>query len=469
MKIPHSGGQGDVSRGARAPSRNTGGPFTAEPSGELSPLPGEGGQHTPARVCAARRAERGMVLVTTLVIACLVGIVVGAVMIVVQQQNSFVARSRTWCSEIPIAEAGIEEAMTHLNSLPSDLASSGWTLSGGYFVKTREIGDGYYSVSISPDTQPTITAIGFGRIPMQTKYTQRTVQVTTTRATSGGYGVVAKGVIKIAGTNAYIDSFDSSDTAASSNGLYTVSRRLDDVKVGSISTNALAITTGSGYIYGQVATGTGGTVSGTIGDGNWIANSANADLVQPGHVSDDFTMSIPDVTAPYTSGASVPIAVAGVRTLISSTNYMYSGDFSIPSGSSLIVAGKARLYVTGRFITSGSGIIQILPGGSLELYIGGALGSISGGGVVNNTQSAANCAIYGLPACAQLTYSGTAAYIGQVYTPQAAFTLSGSAGASGSITAKTISITGGASIHYDKALSRRTAPYEIGTWAELPW
>jgi hypothetical protein len=405
-----------------------------------------------------------MVLVTTLVLACLVGILVGALMIVTQQQNSLIARSRTWCSEIPIAEAGIEEAMSHLNSLPSNLATEGWTLTDGNFVKTRTIGDGYYYVSISPATLPTITSIGYGRIPTQTNYTQRTVVVTTSRSTLGGFGVVAKGLIKLTGTNTYIDSFDSSDPAYSSNGLYTVSRRLDDVMVGSLSTNQPAISTGSGFIYGYAATGPMGTASGTIGDGEWIADPTNAGKAQTNHVTDDFNMAMPAVTVPYSGGALIPAWPVEKIVTLTANDYLQSGNFGVGLGYSLLISGKVRLYVTGTFTTSGT--ITILPGGSLELYVGGTC-SIQGGGVVNATQSAANCEIYGLPTCTAVTYSGSAAYIGQVYAPHAAFSFSGVAGASGAFTAKTITLSGSSGIHYDKALGRPTGPFQISSWAEL--
>jgi hypothetical protein len=419
-----------------------------------------------------RGRERGMVLVTTLVIALLVGIVVGAMMIIIQQQNSLVARSRTWCSEIPIAEAGIEEAMTHLNTLPADLATSGWTLNGTNFVKTRTIGDGYYYVEISSNAQPTIISIGFGRIPTQTNYSQRTVMVTTKRATVSGYGVVAKGVIKMSGTN-YIDSFDSSDPAYSSNGLYTVSRRLDDVMVGSLSSSKPAIDNGgNGSIYGQAATGPMGTAVGTIGDGAWNANSANAGKAQDGHVTDDFNMAIPDVSAPYSVGTSVPAwPLSPAPRIITLSNDDYrTTTLAVSAGSTLVISGKVRLYVTSTFSTSGTGLtagrVTILAGGSLELYVGGTC-TLSGAGVVNGTQNAANCAIYGLPTCTAVTYSGSSAFIGQVYAPAAAFTFNGVADACGAFTAKSISLSGSAGVHYDKALGRPSGPYLIDNWAEL--
>src|SRR5215204_4373879 len=106
--------------------------------------------------------QSGSVLVTTLVLAMLVGVVVGALLIISQQHNTLTARSQTWSGEIPIAEAGIEEAMAHLNSKPTTLDANGWTNSGSNVVKSRVLGDGYYYTAISTQAQrPTIVSVGF--------------------------------------------------------------------------------------------------------------------------------------------------------------------------------------------------------------------------------------------------------------------------------------------------------------------
>jgi hypothetical protein len=416
----------------------------------------------------ARVHERGMVLITTLVIACLVGIVVGAVLIVAQQQNSFSARSRTWSSEIPIAEAGIEEAMAHLNTMPSDLESNGWTKVSGKYVKTRTLGDGYFYASISPATLPTITSVGYGRIPGQTNYTQRTVVVTTSRANAGGFQVAAKGVIKMSG-GAFIDSFDSSITNSSSNGVYTSSRRLDTAMVGSLSSAKPAIDSSGLGIYGSVATGVGGTVNATVGDGTWVGTKTG---VQTGHASDDFNMAIPNVTVPFN-----PAAVSSIPAVNEMDQFVFpTGDYAtgtggkltVPGGGAAIITGPGlvRIFVDSDFTISGSGYLKIMEGAQLELYLDGK-GTISGGGVMNDSLKAVNCAIYGTTNCTVMTYSGSAAFIGQVYTPQAAFTFSGSAGASGSFVANTISLSGSAGVHTDQALSRPTGLYEVGSWSEL--
>src|SRR5687767_4203269 len=88
--------------------------------------------------------ERGTVLVTTLIITGLVTLSVAALLMIVKQQSYFSARSQTWCSEIPIAEAGVEEAMAHINSRPRRIWTNGWTVSGTNVYKRRNVGDGYF-------------------------------------------------------------------------------------------------------------------------------------------------------------------------------------------------------------------------------------------------------------------------------------------------------------------------------------
>src|SRR5436309_1957945 len=117
---------------------------------------------------ARYNSERGSVLLTTLIITALVTVVVAALLMVVQQQHYFTARSTTWCSEIPIAEAGIEDAMAFLNSRQRGLpivATNGWTNLGPNIVKLRyftngsaTLADGYYFTAISTARPPTVVS-----------------------------------------------------------------------------------------------------------------------------------------------------------------------------------------------------------------------------------------------------------------------------------------------------------------------
>src|SRR5687767_3080125 len=112
--------------------------------------------------------ERGSVLLTTLIITGLVTVTVLGLLAVAQQQNYFAARSATWNSEIPIAEAGIEEAMAHLNSRPRAYATNGWTVVGSNYVKSRLVGTNldYFYTTISTTKPMAIVSVGYGRMPL---------------------------------------------------------------------------------------------------------------------------------------------------------------------------------------------------------------------------------------------------------------------------------------------------------------
>lgn len=405
-----------------------------------------------------------MVLVTTLVIALLVGIVVAGLLVVSQQHNYLVARSQTWSSEIPIAEAGIEEAMAHLNSKPTNWATHGWSLSGGNLVKTNTLGNdsGYYYTVISTARPPTIVSIGYGRIPLQTNYTSRRVMAMTKMAPPA-WGIVARQSIAMNGS-VLVDSFDSSDPQYSTGGQYVPGKARDRAGVATLSTNRPAIDTGGAEIYGSVATGPGGTAVGTVGDGTWVNTQSG---IQPGHFTDDFNMAIDDVTPPagITSKLAPPSGVVGG---VSYTYVLSGGDYAMLLGMNdgdMIVTGNSRLYIKGELKLISSAI-RINPGASLEIYLDGNA-SIGGGGIVNGTQVAEKCVLYGLPNCTDLKYSGNAQLNARIYAPQAHLNITGGTDFCGSIVANSIRFVGTPAIHYDEALSSSGPEYRIVSWEEL--
>jgi hypothetical protein len=142
--------------------------------------------------------------------------------------------------------------------------------------------------------------------------------------------------------------------------------------------------------------------------------------------------------------------VANIYT-VPSGDYKVTNSLNIGGGKGMVIIGTVRVYFTTAITTSGSGFIKIVPGASLELYLGGKA-IFSGSSIINSNQLASTCRIYGLPTCTSVIYTGSAPYIGTVYAPQADFTLAGSEGASGSFMAKSIVLTAGAGVHYDEAL-----------------
>jgi Putative Ice-binding-like adhesive domain len=134
----------------------------------------------------------------------------------------------------------------------------------------------------------------------------------------------------------------------------------------------------------------------------------------------------------------------------------------------------AAFYVTGDFVISGSGFVYIAPDGSFTLHVGttDASGSdsvtISGNGVANGTQSAANFPIICLPSVKTVTYSGNSEFIGTLYAPIANLTMSGGSDGVGALVAKTVTFSGGMNFHYDECLGGAGfLKYVVMSWREL--
>lgn len=421
---------------------------------------------------------------TLLIVLTFVGVlsVVLLTMLRLSQSASLLtSRSWVWNGAMPTAEAGIEEALTQIQVATNNLATYNWTVAGHNATKTRSLQGAYYTVLITPTNAaaaigplnpPTIYSTGFVQVPFEGGYIGRTVRVTTACHSYYNQALLAKSSITMSGA-ATVDSFDSSNPTYSTNGIYDPTKRNDQATLACTSLLPGCINMSSAQLYGYAATSFGGSVSpGTVGDLAYVNNPANNGTIEAGHSTNNLQATFPDVSAPFTSGASFSSGmVNGTNyTYVASvsTNYYVSGDFYINGGQSMIITNNAVIYVNGSFTCSGSGFMYLAPNSSLTLYIAGPSATISGGGLVNGTQNASKCAIYGLPTLLTGTYSGSAGYIGTVYAPEANWTISGSAAAVGAFTANSFTITGGGGIHYDQALGNDGRPtFAITSWLEL--
>jgi Tfp pilus assembly protein PilX len=414
--------------------------------------------------------EQGTVLVTTLVMSMLIAIVIAALLFVAQQHNQMTARSRVWSSEIPLAEAGVEEAMALINSRPSTLQSEGWQrINSTNFWKRREFTNAYFHATILPSSASlsaatnTIVSIGFARVPLRTNYTRRTV-VAIAKLGPPDFGIVSKTTISMNG-NPYIDSYDSSDPRFSTNGVYDPTKRRDRAGVATTSSLSPAIDTGGGDIYGSAATGPGGTVSGDVGDGAWLASGGTGS--QPGHVTDDYNAAITDVALPSPWNPNL-IALPRIIDGVTYAHGLSAGDwqFNTDVSGSIYVEGKVRVYFRRDFKISGGTAIRLAPGATLEMYMGGDM-DLSGSAIINTAGIPANCTIYGLPTCRSIKYSGGAEIIAKLYAPQADIRISGDFDFSGSMVGNSIRLSGNCAVHYDEALGGDGPDYKIVSWEEL--
>ena len=271
---------------------------------------------------------------------------------------------------------------------------------------------------------------------------------------------------------AYTDSFDSSDPASSTSGMYDPAKRLSNGGVASNSDgNNSAL--GNCYVYGDAAS-KGGVLPGT---GN----------VQ-GTVSDKFQATIPDIAKPvWSTIAATPSTISNPPAPVTLTggpagspvNYKLSA-LKVSNGANPVIlathaAGQEsyiNIWVTGETKIYGSGFIQQTPGVHVTIYCEDDV-TISGGGVVNQTNQAANLQVFGVTTASgtqDLTVSGGAAFIGVINAPTFQMTMSGGGSFTGAAIGNSVTISGSGGFHYDEQISTLVVgpptSYQFASWVE---
>jgi hypothetical protein len=276
------------------------------------------------------KRQQGNTWLTTIMITGLIGFILAVYLTLVQSQSTATFRSQAWNMAMPVVEAGIEDALAHINAnYEIGLERDGWSKSGDIYSLGRPIGDSIYRVhitnyffGIATNGGPIVTSYGYVSLPGATApahgtllatvggfeatlpYLGRGVRVRTVPDFIFTRGMVAKDSIDLNGNNIRTDSFDSQDPRYSTNGMYRPGTARDhgDIAVNNNITNS--INAGNADIWGSVATGPGGTIAlgpgGIVGDTAWH-NGGNTG-VQTGHSKSDMNVSFPDAKVPFTGG-----------------------------------------------------------------------------------------------------------------------------------------------------------------------
>jgi len=433
-------------------------------------------------------AEGGVLLVT-LLICVLLGTLIGSYLSLIQNQHLSSTRAQAWNSGLVVAEAGIEEAMAHLNSgvKPNNLAVNSWAdMGGGVYEKTNFLGDSYsvVDIKIAPavtNSYPVIVATAYVPGPLSRPMLTRTLQIATKpkSITSVPGGMVARATINLKGSGIFMDSFDSSDTNYSTAGAYDPKKARDRAQATVLSSSTNAVQVDNGTIKGYVHTAPGGTVaigSGAVGDAAWI--TAKKPGIEPGHVLQDAGSVAPDVSLP--AGTSWQSPISG-KYKINGFNYKYSLNNAAPwrtsslSGSVYVSSPGVVLYVdTTLSIGSGEQIL-LAPGASLTLYVGASDANIGGNGVVNQGGRAKDFVYYGLPSNKSIELSANAAFTGSINAPSADFTLGGGGSNTydfaGACVVNSVVMNGHFNFHYDESLpstpSTSSSGFVVASWDEL--
>src|SRR5438067_7032234 len=93
--------------------------------------------------------ESGSALLVVMMISGILVAALGTYLTLAANENQTVIRSLGWNSALPLAEAGIEEALSHLNANVYNYANDGWSQNGTNYSKGRSFGNDSYSVTLS--------------------------------------------------------------------------------------------------------------------------------------------------------------------------------------------------------------------------------------------------------------------------------------------------------------------------------
>ena len=406
--------------------------------------------------------EEASALIIVMMLAGIVVAALGTYLALASNENQTVIRSLGWNSALPLAEAGVEEALSQINANQYNYANDGWTQNGTNYSKSRAFGNDSYSVTLSgsPGSLVTITSHGASQW-LDGNYISRDVQVIVrTLAFYSFPGIVAR--VLALGGNFGADSYDSSDPNYSTGGAYDPAKASDKAFVA--TTGSGFNISGSSHILGSVASGSGlVTRSGAaiVGDKNWGQKS-----IQAGHSTNGFTMTLPDVSAPFTSAASPTNGSVGGTNYnfeLDGGNYMTSDLDAGGSSATMIVRSDSVLYVTGNVNLSQ---IVFESGAKLQLYLAGP--SITFAPTLVGA-TAPQFYIFGLPTCTGMTLTGGTAFTGVIYAPECDLKATGSASLAGAMIAKSFTCNGTFDFHYDLAVGKTNyiSPVSILAWNEL--
>lgn len=413
-------------------------------------------------------SQSGSVLLITLFIASLFGLFLFSYLYLVRSQKNLVSRSQAWNAAMGLAEAGIEEALAQLNPaapqpLVVDRTANGWgapSAGGIYGPMNRSLPDGSYSVIYTSDTFPILYSTGYVTVPSLSATLSRTVRVTTTNVPLFAVAMAAIGNINMNGNNVVTDSFDSSSTNLSNNGMYSSTKTSTNGDVASIGG---IVNVGNANINGMLLLGPTAT------------NSIKNNGVITGGVTNDFNATFPNVVLPQTSW----LAPSLVSQLIGLVTYNYvftqSGDYVINNLSGNVYVATnvvVRLRLTGSASPSNIEVAGLGSGARLTIYMDGPSFTLSGQSTVDGGY-AANLAYYGTTNNTSITMSGNASFTGTIYAPQAALTLGGGGSGTynfvGSTITQSVTMDGHFNFHFDQALLDLgpSRGYSATTWTEL--
>ena len=444
------------------------------------------------------KREPGSIMVMVLILTVIAMVLAAIGLELLTREYTHSTRSSSWGESMFMAEAGIERGFYAINQvqLGATNAWSGWTSA----TNTHSMSNvqltanatntvlGYYDVTVlttngaSGLTNYYITASGRVPLPDTAGQTvQRRVQIFVAPYNPYKFGILAKDSINFNGNNATVDSYDSSNSSKSTAGQYDVAKRQQNGDVATIGTTFQA---DLAFVYGDLYVGVNGTISG----GSNVSGTKNYGL----------QVNIPDPRMNWTPAGTTLDGTTGWPTTAGTGAALWNGNATYGPGDYNVTAidlnnktvilnpstGKIRIYISGVTVghnvkgidLSGSASIQIATNSyPVEIWTKGYM-SLSGLGIIspaNGTPS--QLSIFGMTptdgTSRSVTDTGNGGFKGTIYAPGFDATITGGGVVTGSLVAKTVTMTGTATFHYDEALNNAIPAaigYDVVYWVELP-
>lgn len=300
----------------------------------------------------------------------------------------------------------------------------------------------------------------------------RTVEVIVKPQSGGSWkrAITAKTVFK-GGAKFTIDSFNSTDSTKSTNGLYDAAKRQSHADVAS-NANGTNVDLGGGYLYGNLAVN-GGTPKATQN-------------VQ-GAITNTFSETLQDVALPNWSVINV-----NPTSIVSQSATLVGGSGSTPQRyklSALYMDKTNQLHVvsptpgqpstveiwcTKDVTVKDTAQIIVDPEVTLNIYIEGKF-SQTGGSFTNASGRASHLNLIGInpsnSTTPQWSYNSTSDFIGTIYGTAVQFKVTGAANFFGAAVCETVDFGGSvdAGFHFDEALLSNGgsgSSFQVASWVE---
>ena len=299
-----------------------------------------------------------------------------------------------------IAEAGVTHAVSEILSGSDGNVGTAWApiaFSGGsYRAATVDHGDGTFTVTSN-------AVLNEKRMAIEVVLAPESVPIFA-KALFGDLDLGASG-------NVFTDSYDSDlgDYASQATEYDTLASRHYAGERGDLASNRNIIIRGGVTVIGNATPGPGYAVM--ISGTSVYVKGSTAPAPAP-------TALQPLVyTPPIASSGDFSAPSAGMT--VTAGVYRYDG-FEFKTKGTVTIQGGVTMYIDDDFSVSGQANLVIEPDSSLTIYHNGPSFSLTGGGVLNQTNTPASFKLFS--AANTIKFAGTSGFYGAVYAPNASIT-----------------------------------------------